>query len=306
VPVLLVAELSEHGQSWMMRGLPLAAMCIRVLPLTTLNDESALRSLFESLSAAGRGSKKSGNAVAAVMIEPVNAQTGTCLATSTLIMLRGVCDDYGAALVCDETRNGLGRCGELLCAPSVGLRADVITLGESLGAGYASVSAVIYDRAVFKAIGAFPSTATMANDNLGSHVALAVLKELRATAADVAAAARTVEATLREALTACDSAYELRGRGLLLAVQFTPRALARLSTAAASVAEGVPPCLLLHSYLLNAHGVRTRPSGADSSTLMLDVPAVATSESVQRVADALRTVGQLLSRGACQRVLDFW
>ena len=47
-------------------------------------------------------------------------------------------------------------------------------MGEALGGGYASVSAVLYDAAVFGRA-AFPMTATMANDNLSSHVGLATL-----------------------------------------------------------------------------------------------------------------------------------
>ena len=67
------------------------------------------------------------------------------------------------------------RCGgALLVAPLRGLTPAVATLGEALGGGVTSVAAVLFDTRIFGRV-TLPSSATMVNDNLSSHVALSVL-----------------------------------------------------------------------------------------------------------------------------------
>lgn len=113
------------------------------------------------------------------------------------------------------------------------------------------------------------------------------------------------------------SVPQVRGRGLLLGVSFTAASIAKLSAVAAegissAVAGGAPAehsppaALLLHIYLLRAHGVRARPSGADAATLMLELPAVATDESIDRVSAAMREAAGLMRREAFGVLLACW
>ena len=88
-------------------------------------------------------------ALVAVIVEPVSCQTGEPLPAASAATLRRVCDQFDVPLIADETRCGLGRCGNLLCGGALGLEADCTTVGEALGGGYCSVAAVLYDRTVF-------------------------------------------------------------------------------------------------------------------------------------------------------------
>ena len=67
-----------------------------------------------------------------------------------------------------------------------------------------------------------------------------------------------------------------------------------------------PPCVLLHTYLLCAHRVRSRPSGVDPATLILEPPAVAARGSVERVCAALRALSALLDRGETAEVVRYF
>ena len=62
----------------------------------------------------------------------------------------------------------------------------------------------------------------------------------------------------------------------------------------------------MHHYLLCVHGVRVRPSGVSCSTLMLDLVATASPQSVVRVCSALRQLARLLADGDHQPLLDAW
>ena len=100
---------------------------------------------------------------------------------------------------------------------------------------------------------------------------------------------------------------EVQGCGLMLALRFHTHVLVELSAVANELrpvtCSGVPPALLLHVYLLREHGVRTRPT---DGTLMLDMPAVATETSVQRVCSAVQALERVLATEAFEEVLSCW
>lgn len=144
LPVVLVVEGCEHGQSWLLRGLPAGSVRVHVLPPSVLEDASSMPRVLESFtsgegaphgashgakpdakpgtpsmgSALNGASAKGGAAasqarrcaVAALLLEPVAGQTGACLSTSAAAALRAACTAYGVPIVSDETRAGLGRC----------------------------------------------------------------------------------------------------------------------------------------------------------------------------------------------------
>ena len=317
-PILLVLDGCDHGQSWMLRGLPVSGMAVGVLPRGMVEEEGRAASLRETLEACmlDRPDGRRQCAVAALMVEPVSSQSGRTIALRAATVLRELCTDFGVRIISDETRAGLGRCGGLLGGPSLGLRADATTLGESLGAGYASVSAVIYDTRAFLPVKAFPSTATMANDNLGSHVGLAVLSELSRRSAWIHRVATQFESDFRSALDAHRSVCTVNGRGLMLAVTLAPDAATGLQDAAVVVgssrgrfttvqpdAEKLPPGLLLHLYLASAHGVRVRPSASDDHTVVVELAAVAQSSSVERVCTAFTQLASLLAERRFEDVI---
>lgn len=399
LPIVLIAretaEDTAHG--WLLGGLPSDSVRVVHLARSVLTDASALDSyLAESTLVGGNVSSGLGggekavtageegdddggggssvpttaqrllprqSAVAALVIEPVCSQTGDALNTPRAAALRRVCDRYSVPIIADETRCGLGRAGETLSSPAVGLAADAITIGEALGGGFASVAAVLFDTraAAFGKRGAFPSTATMANDNLGSHIGLATVAHVVAQASVTRAAAQRCQAALETALApfatdkggadeggadkggadkggaggARAGVCDVRGHGLMLGVRFAARQLAPLAAESARRCPSdaghdvLPLSLVLHAYLLRAHGVRVRPGyeGAAAPTqtsraeeggddveqrlpaagdchLMVDMPAVASDDSVARVAAALRSLAELLACGDAERILS--
>ena len=91
------------------------------------NDPEAAKEVFE----------EHGDEIAAVLVEPILANTGIVMPVDGYHeTLRELCDDHGALLVFDEVITGF-RVGGLGCAQSkFGVTPDVTTFGKIIGGGF--------------------------------------------------------------------------------------------------------------------------------------------------------------------------
>ena len=284
--VLVVRGGACHGGSWLLGGLPTAA--VRLVEMT-----------IEELQSAQALARRLTPDVAALLVEPVCSATGRVAVegAAQAAALRRACARAGVPLIADETRCGLGRCGALLCAEARGLAPAVTTLGDALGGGFAQLAAVVYDEAALGGGGGgkappFPSTATLCNDSLSSHVGLAAVHELRRLAPKVRAAAAAFELELRTTLDGSRPTVErVGGCGLMVSVRFAPDRCAAFA-ARRGARRDAPPNLALYSYLLDEHAVRVRPSTTDESAVLVEPPAVASAAAITRVCTALRAAAE--------------
>ncbi len=75
-------------------------------------------------------------ATAAVVVEPVKAESGVSLpAEGYLKLVRKKCDETGALLIFDECQTGLGRTGKLFAFEHYGVVPDVLLLAKAFGGG---------------------------------------------------------------------------------------------------------------------------------------------------------------------------
>lgn len=81
--------------------------------------------------------KTVGKATCAVILEPVQGESGVHPATKTFLKAaRDACDEHEALLIFDEVQTGLGRTGKLFAYEHYGIVPDVMTLAKSLGGGF--------------------------------------------------------------------------------------------------------------------------------------------------------------------------
>jgi len=66
--------------------------------------------------------------------------------------IREVCDRHGILLILDEVMCGIGRTGTLFACEQEQVRADIVTIGKGLAAGYQPLAAFISSRAIHDAI----------------------------------------------------------------------------------------------------------------------------------------------------------
>ena len=169
--------------------------------------------------------------VAAVLLEPVQGEGGVNPAGSDYFRaVRELCDERGILMMVDEVQTGLGRTGKWFGFQHYGIRPDVVTVAKALGNGV-PIGACWAREDVADAFVPGDHATTFGGQPLATSAARAVLQVMQDE--DVPARARRAGAYLTEALSKVPGVKEVRGVGLLLAVELeTGTAAARVASAA--------------------------------------------------------------------------
>ena len=139
--------------------------------------------------------------------------------------IRAICDRYGVLLILDEVMCGLGRCGTLHACETEGVAPDIMTVAKGLGGGYQPIGAVLLSKRIFAAFadgsGAFQHGHTYMGHPMAAAAALAVQNVIRRDGllANVGAMGERLEMRLAERFADHPRVGDIRGRGLLRAVE---------------------------------------------------------------------------------------
>jgi acetylornithine/N-succinyldiaminopimelate aminotransferase len=155
-----------------------------------------------------------GERTAAVMLEPIQGETGVHVISDELIATaRRACDEAGSLLVFDEIQTGMGRTGSLWAYEQLPARPDVMTSAKALGGGL-PVGACVTSEATAGVLQRGDHGSTFAGGPLIAAGALAAFDVI-----DDAALLRRVRdlgSRLCEGLEGMDAVAEVRGRGLMV------------------------------------------------------------------------------------------
>jgi acetylornithine/N-succinyldiaminopimelate aminotransferase len=160
-----------------------------------------------------------GEGIAAVMLEPIQGETGVVALPDELVAaVRALCDERDLLLVVDEVQTGMGRTGRWWAHQHAGVTPDVMTVAKGLGGGVPVAAVLAGPRADVFEPGDHGST--FGGNPLATAVACAVLRTIEDERL-VDRAARMGE-YLRESLLSLRSqgvpVGTVRGRGLMLAL----------------------------------------------------------------------------------------
>lgn len=158
---------------------------------------------------------------AAVIVEPVQGEGGVNPATPEFLQaLRQYCDEHDALLIFDEIQCGLGRTGDLWAHEASGVTPDIMTLAKPLASGL-PIGAVCVTQNVADYIKPGDHGSTFAGGPFVTAVAGHVVDRINTP--DMLAHVREVGEYLKERLEEVNSPLikEVRGRGLILAVELT-------------------------------------------------------------------------------------
>jgi adenosylmethionine-8-amino-7-oxononanoate aminotransferase len=139
--------------------------------------------------------------------------------------IREICDAHGILLILDEVMCGSGRTGSFLSCEQDGVVPDIVTLGKGLGAGYQPIGAVVCTSDVYDAVargsGALKHGQTYNAHPVGCAAALAVQRVIRdeGLLSNVHDAGERLQAMLTERFGNHPNVGDIRGRGLLLALE---------------------------------------------------------------------------------------
>jgi ornithine--oxo-acid transaminase len=165
-----------------------------------------------------------GNTVAA-LIEPIQGEAGVIIPPAGYFTrIRELCTDNNVTLILDEIQTGLGRTGKLLAEEHEGIEADVTLIGKALSGGFYPVSAVLSNSAVLGVLKPGQHGSTFGGNPLACAVARAALKVL--TEEGMIENAADMGDYFLEGLRSIRSniVRDVRGRGLMMAVELEPEA----------------------------------------------------------------------------------
>jgi ornithine--oxo-acid transaminase len=164
------------------------------------------------------------NTVAA-LIEPIQGEAGVIIPQPGYFKtVRQLCTDHKITLILDEIQTGLGRTGTLLAEEHEGIEADVTLIGKALSGGFYPVSAVLSNSEVLGVLKPGQHGSTFGGNPLACAVARAALKVL--TEEDMIGNAERMGNYFLEGLRSIRSniVKEVRGRGLMMAIELVPEA----------------------------------------------------------------------------------
>ncbi|HTX51494.1 MAG TPA: ornithine--oxo-acid transaminase [Caulobacteraceae bacterium] len=159
------------------------------------------------------------------LVEPIQGEAGVIVPPAGYLRrVREICTRHGVMLILDEIQTGLGRTGKLLAEEHEGVEADLTLIGKALSGGFYPVSAVLSNSEVLGVLKPGEHGSTFGGNPLACAVARAALKVL-VEEGMIENAARQGE-RLKAALASigAPSVKEVRGRGLMLAVELHPDA----------------------------------------------------------------------------------
>ncbi|HUF47574.1 MAG TPA: ornithine--oxo-acid transaminase [Vicinamibacterales bacterium] len=161
----------------------------------------------------------------AALLEPIQGEAGVIIPPAGYFpRVRELCTGHNVTLILDEIQTGLGRTGTLLAEEHEGIEADVTLIGKALSGGYYPVSAVLSNNEVLGVLKPGQHGSTFGGNPLACAVARAALRVL--IEEDMPGNAGRMGARFIEGLRGIPSGAirEVRGRGLMLAVELQPDA----------------------------------------------------------------------------------
>jgi acetylornithine/LysW-gamma-L-lysine aminotransferase len=209
---------------------------------------------------------------AAVVLEVVQGEGGVNLGDPVYLRAaQALCRERGALFIVDEIQTGFGRTGKMFAIEHAGLEPDLMTLAKGIGAGF-PMGAVAYSERVRSAFYSGAHGSTFGSNPLACAAGQAALRVYRET--DIIERAAQTGAwmleTLRERLAGREVVREVRGLGMMIAVELR---------------EKVAPYL---RALMEEHAVIALPAGPN--VLRLLPPLVLTEEEAREGVEAVCAV----------------
>lgn len=154
--------------------------------------------------------------VSSVIIEGIQGVGGIQVPTDDFLQeLRSLCTKYQAVLIIDEIQSGYGRSGKFFAHQYAGIRPDMITVAKGIANGFPMGAVLISP--IFKPVYGMLGT-TFGGNHLACAAAIAVLDIMHNEA--LVANAEKVGSYLLEELHKFPGIKEIRGRGLMIGIEF--------------------------------------------------------------------------------------
>ncbi|HEV3303698.1 MAG TPA: aminotransferase class III-fold pyridoxal phosphate-dependent enzyme [Planctomycetaceae bacterium] len=245
---------------------------------------------------------------AAFIVEPIQAEGGIRMARAGYLReAQAICRSTETLLIVDEVQTGMGRTGMTFAVEHEDVHPDAMTLAKSLGGGLMPIGAMLARRDLWmKAYGTVGNctlhTSTFGGGSLATAAGLAALDVLENERLAENAARRGEQ--LLEGLSQIAKRFrcvkQVRGRGLLLGVEFNPlqanvkshwlaidpTGMARFI--ASEVGQMIDAFHVLHAMqtLMQGHSIYTQFTRSNPLVLRIEPPLTITEAQTQEFLTA--------------------
>lgn len=171
-----------------------------------------------------------GEHTCAIMLEPIQGESGVRPASREYLQgVRQLCDDRGLLLILDEIQTGLGRTGKWFGHEHYGIKPDIMTLAKTLGGGF-PIGACLAADDVAEVFQPGSHAATFGGNPLACAAALAALQAIEddRLVENAAAVGDYFRAKLEQLKSQRDDVVEVRGIGLMLAIDLSRKDAAHI------------------------------------------------------------------------------
>ncbi|MDR4515488.1 MAG: ornithine--oxo-acid transaminase [Nitrosomonas sp.] len=162
---------------------------------------------------------------AGFLVEPIQGEAGVIIPPNGYLkQVREICNRNQIVLILDEIQTGLGRTGKLLAEEHEHIEADMTLIGKALSGGMYPISAVLSSRETLGVLQPGQHGSTFGGNPVACAVARMALKVL--IEEGMIENAERMGKRFMAGLEAIHNPLirEIRGRGLMMAVEFHPEA----------------------------------------------------------------------------------
>lgn len=230
-PLIVVMENAFHGRTLgTMAASDSSAVRLGYQPL----PGEFLKVPFGDLDALAQLSQAFGQRICAVLVEPVQGESGVRPAPAGYLRaLRDWCSRHAWLLMLDEIQTGLGRTGKCFAYQHEGIVPDVLTLAKALGNGI-PIGACLARKAVADLFTPGSHGSTFGGNPLACRVACTVLDILddEALVANAAERGAQLLGALRARFAGHPQVRQVRGLGLMVGIELAEPARDLMARAA--------------------------------------------------------------------------
>lgn len=243
---------------------------------------------------------------AAFIVEPIQGEGGVIVPPpGYLSEVRAICTKYNVPLVLDEIQTGLGRTGQLFACMAEGVKPDILLLAKALGGGLVPIGAVLLSAEMYTKEFGLKHSSTFAGGALACYAGLAALEKLTANEGEVLKNVNRIGSYIRESLEKICAPYDfvsLRGRGLMLGLDFQISRRTHPGNLLGLLAEQKLLTPLIASYLLHKHRLRVAPTLNGASVIRIQAPLIINQEEAVFLLKAIEKTLPVLAAGDTREI----
>lgn len=237
--------------------------------------------------------------VAAFIVEPIQGKGVNIPDDKYLIEAQKLCRRHGTLIILDEVQTGFGRTGKMFAGEHFGVEPDIMTVAKALSGGLIPIGAVLMSDHVYKKVYSnmercVVHSTTFGRNQLAMAAGLATLDILEREDLVGNAARRGEEMVcrLRETCGPYEMFAEVRGKGLMIAVEFQrPRSMKlKVAWKAIHAANGGLFGQMIVVPLMEKHRILTQVAGHNMDVIKLLPSLVIGQAEVEKFCQAFEQV----------------